>query len=85
MMVLFAIVTLGQLAMLCFFGERIITASDDIKLAAYDCDWLFQPLRFKKTLVILRTMAHRTLNIKACGVVLCHRTFARVIESFACP
>lgn len=56
------ILTLFQFGLLCFVGQRVISASSDLLDATYECAWFSQSLRIKKMLVIVRIVCHREIS-----------------------
>lgn len=54
---------LFQFGTLCFFGQWLTSKSEDLLDASYDCKWYNQSKSFKKTLMILRIVCQREIQI----------------------
>lgn len=59
------VLSLFQLAVVCFVGQRVIDAAQDLVDASYGINWFEQSPDFKKDLMILReTICCSDLNFK---------------------
>ncbi|KAJ8914195.1 hypothetical protein NQ315_015968, partial [Exocentrus adspersus] len=54
---------LVQLSVICFFGNQITIASEEIGLSQYQCDWLSSSSRFKCSMIITMCRTHRPLYL----------------------
>jgi 7tm Odorant receptor len=73
-----------QLWTLCYFGERLTTASVEIMNASFENNWMDQPPSFKRSLLIIRQMAQKELKITAGGITLNRENFYKVITIDSC-
>jgi 7tm Odorant receptor len=74
------LVSLVQLAFLCFFGQRITSSYDGVMDASFSCRWYEQPLSFQTTLRLMRTVGLKDLVVKAGGFKLSYESFCLVSE-----
>lgn len=65
--------------MLCLFGQRLASQSDELFEATYDCLWYEQSASFKKKLMLMRTVCRKELRLKSIKFALNFENFYRVI------
>jgi 7tm Odorant receptor len=78
MVVLTIILVIVQLWTLCYFGERLPSASEEIMNASFENNWMDQPPSFKRSLLIIRQMAQKELKITAGEITLNRENFYKV-------
>jgi hypothetical protein len=72
------VLAMVQLGTLCYFGQRLTSASEEIIKASFENNWMDQPSSFKKSLLIIRRMAQQELKITTGGIHLNRENFCKV-------
>ncbi|XP_056637748.1 odorant receptor 42a-like [Diorhabda sublineata] len=52
-----------QLMLFCYFGNEITSASEEIRSALFECDWMSGSTRFKKSIVLTMIRMQRPLYL----------------------
>jgi hypothetical protein len=77
------IYSIVNLLILTEVGQRLINADNEVFNATYECNWYEQSLKFQKSLLIMREVLMKEMNIKiAGGWVLKRGTFIIVGHKF---
>lgn len=74
-------VSLFQIGTVCFIGEWLRTKSIELFEATYDCIWFEQSKSFKKSLMIMRFVCQRELNVGVVRFGFSHESFYAVSEN----
>lgn len=69
---------LGQFGILCLFGQRVRSLSDDLMAASYECQWYNQSKSFKKSLIILRSACAVPIEFGVLNTRFTHGSFYEV-------
>ena len=69
---------LFQFGVLCFLGQRVTCAADDLLDASYNCSWYSKDRRFKKMLMIIREMCQHKIEFGVYSFAFSHENFKNV-------
>ena len=67
-----------QFGVLCFLGQNVTSASEDLMDATYDCEWHQRDPKFKKILLIIREMCRQKVEFGALSMSFSHENFKNV-------
>jgi hypothetical protein len=74
------IMAVVQLWMLCYFGQRVTDASDEIMNASFENNWMDETKCFKSSMLIIRTVCQKEIKVTAGGIHLCYESFYKVLK-----
>lgn len=74
-----ASLVVAQFGILCWFGQRIKSLSNDLMDASYDCQWYTQSKSFKKSLMILRAACLQPIEFCVLNKSFSNETFYEVV------
>ena len=72
--------TLFQFGSLCFIGQRVTSASEDLMEATYECNWYKRDRKFKQMLLIIREMCKRKIEFGVLSLSFSHVNFKEVTK-----
>ena len=75
---------LFQFGVLCFIGQRVTSASEDLMDATYDCEWHKRDLKFKKMLLIVREVCKQKVEFGVLSMAFSHENFKNVSSEISC-
>lgn len=67
-----------HLGLMCYFGQQVSSAADEITFASYECIWYSQPPSFTSSLKNLMSMSLKDVKIRVGTFDLSHATFCSV-------
>lgn len=68
---------------ICFFGERVTNAFEDLEHTVYQCDWYLFPREIQKFVPTIMINVQQPVNIRIFGKFNCTlRTFKQVISFY---
>jgi hypothetical protein len=62
----------------CFLGQQLLSSSEEIMYASYECIWYSQTMHFRKLFMIMRELALREMEISGIGYKFNRKTFTEV-------
>ena len=69
---------LFQFGLLCFIGQRLISASEALMDATYNCEWHQRDRSFRRTLIIIREMCMQKFEFGVLSMSFSHENFKNV-------
>ncbi|XP_005180067.3 odorant receptor 49a-like [Musca domestica] len=58
----------GQYYLICFYGQRLVSSSENVGAAAYNHAWYNGSPSYKKSVLVIMTRSQRSMKLKAYGL-----------------
>jgi hypothetical protein len=78
--VLLGIYSLLNSQFLCHFGQNLIDSGDLFFSESYECNWVEQTIKFRKSFIIMREFAKNSLHIQIAGGWILERSLILVVS-----